>query len=84
MSHYKNFLSLISVLPAIALMGHGIGAMPPSAAPDGNTKVLICHNAGPSKQIELEVDESAVAAHVEQHGDTIGSCDSFPETLQPN
>ncbi|HEX7466510.1 MAG TPA: hypothetical protein VF309_07710 [Usitatibacter sp.] len=80
MCHYRNFLSLVFVLPAIALLGRGIDATSQSAAGAGaETKVLICHNAGPSKQIEIEVNESAVAAHIEQHGDTVGACSGVPE-----
>ena len=80
MTQLKNFLSLISVLPAVALMSRGLDAPAPSAT-GANTRVLICHNAGPSKQIEIEVDENAVTAHVDQHGDTVGACGGSPETL---
>lgn len=44
-------------------------------------KVMICHKAGPKKYIEITVDDSAQAAHL-NHGDYLGVCgtlDNAPE-----
>lgn len=42
------------------------------AAPD--PKVVICHKEGNGTSHTIEVAQSAVAAHVNNHGDTVGAC----------
>jgi hypothetical protein len=42
----------------------------------GQDKVTICHrpDGNPANQHEITVGESAVAAHVAEHGDSVGPC----------
>ncbi len=58
------------------LLATGAAATPARAA--SGAKVLICHHAGPTKQIEINVDGSAVEAHVANHGDSVGACGGTP------
>ena len=74
MSRSTSFLSLIATLPLVVLMGSGTDQIEAPSMAGNEDKVVICHNAGPSKQLELEVSENAVEAHVTQHGDTVGPC----------
>jgi hypothetical protein len=42
-------------------------------------KVLVCHRAGPTKVIQINVDDDAVPAHL-GHGDAVGACDGGDPT----
>ena len=76
MSRSRPLFSLLVVLP-LAGFSWAVRApvAPPTADPD---LVTICHNAGPTKQIEIRVAPEAVPAHLAQHGDGLGSCDGLP------
>ncbi|WP_139959707.1 T9SS type A sorting domain-containing protein, partial [Flavicella sediminum] len=40
-------------------------------------KVLVCHHAGPNgKQFVISISKNAVASHLNNHGDSLGNCDS--------
>lgn len=54
----------------LLLIGLGAGAGSVSAA----DKVTICHKEPQKANVTIEVPEAAVAAHVAQHGDTVGAC----------
>jgi len=77
MSRSRPLFSLLVVLP-LAGFSWAVSApvAPPTADPD---LVTICHNAGPNKQIEIQVAPEAVPWHVAQHEDFEGPC--APPTL---
>ena len=78
MRRCTEFRSLLSTLPLVALLGGGIDPALPSAAAGKAGGVLICHHAGPTKQVEISVSPAAVPSHIINHGDTIGACGGFP------
>ncbi len=47
-----------------------------SAAPKNEDQVTICHYppGNPGNAHTITVGESAVQAHIDQHGDTLGAC----------
>ena len=56
--------------------GTGTFALGVPSAFAGNDKVTICHSppGNPENPQTIEVAESAVAAHLSEHGDTLGAC----------
>lgn len=62
-----------TLIAASLLLAPGGAASYPSAL-SGDGLVMICHHAGPKKQFEIFVDDSAVPHHILQHGDTVGEC----------
>ena len=51
----------------------GVAATTANAIEANADKVLVCHRAGPTKVIEINVDDDAVPAHL-GHGDAVGAC----------
>jgi hypothetical protein len=86
----QNVLTIIAITAAIPLMTAS-SLVTPALANDlttedilslqgGVRKVTICHipPGDPANAHEITVGEPAVAAHVRNHGDTIGPCSPTP------
>lgn len=65
------------VLPLLALT---VGAA------EAEDKVTICHRppGNPDNERTISVGESAVAAHVAEHGDSVGSCSTTSSPPTPS
>jgi hypothetical protein len=61
---------------ALAILGLVvvIGLVNSNADAQNDKKVTICHKQPQKQDITITVSESAVKAHVKNHGDTIGAC----------
>lgn len=66
-----------TIILAVELVLVG-GLIKASAVPA--PKVTICHNTGSQTNptVTITVSENAVAAHVKNHGDTLGACPNNP------
>ena len=56
-----------------ALGGVGVGQSAIGAAQYKAPKITICHHAGPTKRVTINVSANAWPAH-RRHGDTLGAC----------
>ena len=62
----KKLLSILVGLGVVSLTAVAL------AVPD--PKVEICHKEPQKQDVTIEVAQSAVAAHIANHGDTVGAC----------
>ena len=71
MSPSRRYLSALCTLPMLVLTGA-------TSVPSRAGGIPICHHAGPTRTVDIEVAPQAVFTHVINHGDTIGSCGGSP------
>jgi hypothetical protein len=64
----------------LAMVGTSAFGKPKPSAAQYQYKVTICHNTGSASNptVTLSVSASAVSAHVDRHGDTLGECPTGP------
>jgi hypothetical protein len=67
MSPSRRSLSALCTLPLLVLTG----ATNLQARAGG---IPICHHAGPTHTVDIQVAPEAVFTHIINHGDTIGTC----------
>jgi len=53
-------------------------ADPPQGPPG---KVTICHKPGSGNQVTLTVASPAIGKHIEEHGDTLGACNTIASSI---
>ena len=73
MAVFAAFLSF-----SVVKIGDGVTVAVPAVEAKAEAKVTICHipPGNPSNTQTLSVGESAVAAHLAEHGDYLGACGS--------
>ena len=60
----------------IAVAGVALAGATSLRVAHADSLVPICHHAGPTRTMTLNVSPSAVQPHVMSHGDTVGACGS--------
>jgi len=74
------FMAVFAVFYSLSVVhvGDGVSVAIPAAEAKKEAKVTICHipPGNPSNAQTISVGESAVPAHLEEHGDYLGACGS--------